>query len=122
MLSVVLGALGAHWLKGKMSEGLLTVENLQSFETGVKYQMYHGLALILIAILGDRFQPGQLNTPGYLMIAGTILFSFSIYFLSTKGITGFSNLKFLGPITPAGGLLMIAGWIMLIISAFKNLE
>ncbi len=121
LLSVVLGALGAHWLKSKVSEGLITPENLQSFETGVKYQMYHGLALILLAIISERIISSQLNYAGNLMIAGTILFSFSIFFLATKGITGLSNLRFLGPVTPIGGLLMISGWIMLIIAALKKL-
>lgn len=121
LLSVVLGALGAHWLKSKVSEGLITPDNLQSFETGVKYQMYHGLALILLAIISERIISSQLNYAGNLMIAGTILFSFSIFFLATKGITGLSNLRFLGPVTPIGGLLMISGWIMLIIAALKKL-
>lgn len=121
LLSVVLGALGAHWLKGKMNEGLLTPENLQSFETGVKYQMYHGLALLVLAVIAERISSSQISYAGYLMITGTILFSYSIFFLSTKGITGFNNLRFLGPVTPLGGLLMIAGWAMVIIAAMKRI-
>jgi uncharacterized membrane protein YgdD (TMEM256/DUF423 family) len=121
-ISVIFGALGAHWLKGKVSEGLLTPENLQSFETGVKYQMYHGLALILVAIVSERITAPQFNYAGNLFIIGTILFSFSIYFLSTKGISGLTNLKFLGPVTPLGGLLMIAGWMMFIIGVAKRIN
>jgi uncharacterized membrane protein YgdD (TMEM256/DUF423 family) len=120
-IAVILGALGAHWLKGKVSEGLMTPDNLLSFETGVKYQIYHGLALILIAILAITFPALNVKTAGYLFIIGTILFSGSIYFLATKGISGL-NVRFLGPITPIGGLLMISGWFVLLFSAIKNIR
>lgn len=118
-LAVILGALGAHWLRSKVDQGILTTDNLLSFETGVKYQIYHGIALILVAILFEKTGSPQLNSAGWLFIAGTICFSFSIYFLATKGLTGL-NVRFLGPITPIGGLLLISGWIMMIISFLKK--
>jgi uncharacterized membrane protein YgdD (TMEM256/DUF423 family) len=121
-IAVILGALGAHWLKGKITEGLMTTDNLMSFEVGVKYQIYHGLALILLAILASVFPALNVKTAGYLFIIGTILFSGSIYFLSTKGVSGIENLRFLGPVTPLGGLLMISGWFSLIYSAIKHIN
>lgn len=121
-LAVVLGALGAHFLRKKMELGFLTEYNLHSFDRGVTYQMYHGIALILVFLLQDKISASYTNPAGWLFFAGIICFSFSIYFLSTKGLTGFSNLKFLGPVTPVGGLLFIAGWITLLTGAFKTLK
>ena len=118
-IAVMIGALGAHALKAKLQTGEITADQLASFETAVKYQMYHAFLLIIIFILQTKFPVKLLQTSGYLIIAGTILFSGSIYILTTKNVLGLANVSFLGPITPIGGLLLIAGWISLFISALK---
>lgn len=113
MLSVILGAFGAHALKK-----ILTVERLESFETGVRYQMYAAFFLLIAGYI-LKFETSSEKWVSILMIAGTMLFSFSIYFLSLQDYWGI-NLKFLGPITPLGGLLMILSWGMLILYFIKN--
>ncbi len=113
MLSVILGAFGAHALKK-----ILSVERLESFETGVRYQMYAAFFLLIIGYI-LKFDTSSQKWISIMMIAGTMLFSFSIYFLSLQDYLG-ANLKFLGPITPLGGLLMILSWGMLIFYFAKN--
>lgn len=105
-LSIILGAFGAHALKKK-----LTSEQLTSFETGVKYQMYHAIVLLLV---GFNFQSNLGNTSLFFII-GTILFSFSIYGLVLSDAFG-KKMKFLGPITPIGGLCLLIGWVLLLIN------
>lgn len=106
MLAIILGAFGAHALKKKAS-----ASQLASFETGVKYQMYHA---ILLLVLGYNF---SYNSPieDWIIICflvGTFLFSFSIYGLVLSDIAG-KKWRFLGPITPLGGLLLTIGWALL---------
>ena len=113
LLSVILGAFGAHALKK-----VLSVEKLQSFETGVKYQMYSALFLLIVGYI-LKFESPSEKWISILMIAGTFLFSMSIYFLSFSEVWN-TNLKFLGPITPIGGLLMIISWAMLIFYFVKT--
>ncbi|MDQ1097509.1 MULTISPECIES: DUF423 domain-containing protein [Chryseobacterium] len=113
MLSVILGAFGAHALKK-----ILSVERLESFETGVRYQMYAAFFLLIVGYI-LKFETTSEKWVSILMIAGTILFSFSIYLLSLQDYLG-ANLKFLGPITPLGGLMMILSWGMLIWYFAKN--
>lgn len=113
MLSVILGAFGAHALKK-----ILSVERLESFETGVRYQMYAAFFLLIAGYI-LKFETSSEKWISILMIAGTMLFSFSIYFLSMQDYLG-ANLKFLGPVTPLGGLLMILSWGMLILYFAKN--
>lgn len=113
LLSVVLGAFGAHALKK-----VLSVEKLTSFETGVRYQMYSALFLLIVGYI-LKFETPSEKWISILMIAGTFIFSFSIYLLAFNGISGM-NFKFLGPITPIGGLLMIISWAMLIFYFLKN--
>ncbi|WP_426279250.1 DUF423 domain-containing protein [Chryseobacterium sp. S-02] len=113
MLSVILGAFGAHALKK-----ILSVERLESFETGVRYQMYAAFFLLIIGYI-LKFETSSEKWTSILMIAGTLLFSVSIYFLSLQDYLG-ANLKFLGPITPLGGLLMILSWLMLIFHFAKG--
>lgn len=113
MLSVILGAFGAHALKK-----ILSVERLESFETGVRYQMYAAFFLLIAGYI-LKFDTSSQKWISILMIAGTMLFSFSIYFLSLQDYLG-ANLKFLGPITPLGGLFMILSWLMLIFYFVKN--
>jgi uncharacterized membrane protein YgdD (TMEM256/DUF423 family) len=107
LLSVILGAFGAHAFKK-----ILSVERLESFETGVRYQMYAAFFLLIVGYL-LKFETTSEKWISILMIAGTFLFSVSIYFLSFQDVWGV-NLKFLGPITPLGGLFMILSWAMLI--------
>jgi len=108
-LSVILGAFGAHALKKSFSE-----DQLKSFETGVKYQMYHALVLIICGITFP-FLSGLQNVMAWCFIIGIFLFSFSIYGLTWSSAQG-KKIKVLGPITPLGGLLLVAGWILLTIN------
>lgn len=107
ILSVIFGAFGAHALKKTLSS-----EQLHSFEVGVKYQMYYALLLV---VLGFNFN--TITQPTYWCFTlGIILFSFSIYGLVLSDSKG-KKLRFLGPITPIGGLLLVIGWLLLLISA-----
>ncbi|THF83697.1 DUF423 domain-containing protein [Cohnella fermenti] len=106
LLAVIFGAFGAHMLKETLSE-----DDLKTFETGVRYQMYHGLGILLVALLADRFGSGKsMLWAGRLLLLGVILFSGSLYGLSLTG------LAFFGPITPLGGVSLIAGWLCLILA------
>lgn len=108
-LAVILGAFGAHALKKKFSE-----DQLKSFETGVKYQMYHAIMLIICGIVFPFRETGQ-NLTAWFFIIGIVLFSFSIYGLTyTSSIN--KKIKILGPITPIGGLFLIIGWILFTIN------
>lgn len=111
--SVILGAFGAHAFKK-----ILPAEKLISFETGVKYQMYHALLLVAIGLF-MQFQTTLEKSAAWCIIGGTFVFSVSIYLLSFADHWG-TNLKWLGPITPIGGLLMITGWALLIIYFLKR--
>jgi uncharacterized membrane protein YgdD (TMEM256/DUF423 family) len=106
MLAIIFGAFGAHKLKKIMSPELL-----QSFETGVKYQIYHAIVLLILG-LNLEFKSSIETWIAFCFIIGTILFSFSIYGLSLSAAKE-KKLKFLGPITPIGGLLLVAGWGLL---------
>ncbi|MGZ5187835.1 MAG: DUF423 domain-containing protein [Kaistella sp.] len=113
LLSVILGAFGAHALKK-----ILSVEKLTSFETGVRYQMYSALFLLIVGYI-LKFETPAEKWISILMIAGTFIFSFSIYLLAFNDVSSI-NFKFLGPITPLGGLMMIISWAMLIFYFLKN--
>lgn len=105
--AIIFGAFGAHALKKKLTSDLL-----QSFETGVKYQMYHAIVLLLLGFQLDAST--TINTYIiYAFIIGVILFSFSIYGLVLSSAKN-KKLKFLGPITPLGGLFLTVGWAMLL--------
>ena len=108
-LAVTLGAFGAHTLNE-----LLTTEKLNSFETGVRYQFYHSLALLIIGLNANKLNATALI--GKFMLVGIVFFSFSIYLLSLQELIGI-NLSILGPITPIGGGLLMISWLILI---FKN--
>jgi len=101
--AIVLGAFGAHALKK-----VLSVEQLQSFEVGVRYQMYHALFLLFIGVFAFLNEKERLLI-FWLTILGVLFFSGSIYLLATNGITNLKT-KFLGPVTPIGGLLLISAW------------
>lgn len=111
-LGIILGAFGAHALKKIFSE-----DQLKNFETGVKYQMYHALLLVVLGFniqLVTQYQ----NLIYYALTWGILLFSFSIYGLCISSTLN-KKLKFLGPITPIGGLLLLLGWILLILNSIN---
>jgi len=112
MIAIILGAFGAHALKK-----VLTVEQLSTFETGVKYQMYHALFLLFIGLssISEKTKK-QITT---LIVSGVVLFSGSIYILSTKDISGI-DIKAFGIVTPIGGLLLIVGWFWLFLTFFRK--
>jgi uncharacterized membrane protein YgdD (TMEM256/DUF423 family) len=112
-LAIVLGAFGAHALKK-----VLNTDQLNSFEVGVRYLMYHALFLLFVGTM-QHITIEQKMVVFYLTVFGTILFSGSIFFLTTMPITKL-NVKFLGPITPIGGLLLLAAWFWLFIIYFKK--
>ncbi len=117
-LAVAFGAFGAHGLKSYLVNEQITPEQLNAFDTGVKYQMYHTLAILTVLIL-DKLNPSKLlNFCYYLFLWGIVLFSGSLYLLSTRNITGMHWLKILGPITPIGGILFVFAWILLAANYF----
>lgn len=109
-LAVVAGAFGAHALKTHLSE-----EMLQTWKTAVDYHIYHALGLLLIGVLAVVEPSLYLKWPAILLLAGIVLFSGSLYAMALSGI------KFLGAITPIGGLSFIAGWIVLLVMVWKKL-
>ncbi|MDO6559515.1 DUF423 domain-containing protein [Paraglaciecola chathamensis] len=111
MLAVILGAFAAHGLKNQLSEQLLVV-----FQTGVQYQMYHSLGLILLVLTAQFMPSAQLVWSAGFMSAGIVLFSGSLYLLANTGI------KWFGPVTPIGGLCFIIAWGLFIFAAFKGLK
>ena len=113
-LAVTLGAFGAHTLNE-----LLTTEKLTSFETGVRYQFYHSLALLIIGLNANKLNATALI--GKFMLIGIVFFSFSIYLLSLQELIGI-NLSILGPITPIGGLLLMISWLILIFKNYKKTQ
>lgn len=113
-LAVIFGAFGAHALKARLSP-----DRLLSYQTAVTYQFYHTLALLAIGIWWQQQSSATfLSTVAWCWLAGVILFSGSIYLLSTQEITHIS-FGFLGPVTPLGGLCFIAGWLLLFWNLFK---
>ena len=107
-LGVALGAFGAHGLKG-----MLSADMLANFETGVRYQMYHALALLAVAWAIAQWHNRLLVIGGWLFVVGIIIFSGSLYVLSLTG------LRWLGAITPIGGVALIAGWGCLAVAALR---
>lgn len=114
MIAVLGGAFGAHALKE-----ILSPEHLASFNTGVRYQMIHAVVLFCLFLLGLKFEMKQFKIATTLIFWGVILFSGSIYILTLKNIIGLEALKFAGPITPIGGLLIITGWLFILLGALK---
>jgi len=112
-LAVILGAFGAHGL-----EKLVDADAIQSYETGVRYQMYHALFLLILANTNFVSEKKK-SIIFYLITLGVILFSFSIFLLATNDLTSF-DFKKIGLLTPLGGLLLILGWIVLGFRALKR--
>ena len=114
-LSVILGAFGAHALKQLISD-----KNLQTFETSVRYQFYHVIALFITGILYKDFTNNYLQWAGRLFCLGISLFSGSLYLLSFIELTNMSGLKWVGAITPVGGVCFITGWLLLALGISKK--
>ena len=108
-LAVLLGAFGAHALKKVLSPDMLAI-----YKTGVEYQFYHALGLLLIGVIGFHIRSKYIQWAGLFISIGIIIFSGSLYVLTLSGI------KALGAITPIGGLSFVAGWIFLAITIWKR--
>ncbi len=113
LIAVVLGAFAAHGLRSA-----LIVSSLESFQTGVRYQMYHAFFLFVVGLL-PQLTPAQKNRLFWLTITGVVLFSVSIYLLSSNTLTPI-DFGFLGPITPIGGLFLISVWGVLVVYLLKK--
>ena len=114
MLSVVLGAFGAHAL-----ENAIEPEQLETFEIGVRYQFYHALALIGVGLLSYWRKAKLLPWAGWLFVIGILLFSGSIYLLALRELLQI-DIGWVGPITPIGGTLFIIGWALFLISTYQD--
>jgi len=108
-IAVAAGAFGAHALRARLPADLLAV-----FETGARYQMYHALALLAVAWASNHWPGTPLRLAGWLFIGGTLLFSGSLYLLALTGA------RWLGAVTPLGGLLFLAGWAAVAIGVAKG--
>ncbi len=108
-MSVAAGAFGAHGLKSRISTEMLTV-----FETGARYQMYHALALMVVAWAAGRWPGTVTSSAGWLFMAGIVLFSGSLYVMALTGV------RWLGAVTPLGGLAFLAGWLCLAWAALRG--
>jgi len=116
-IGVSFGALGAHTLKTKITPDLL-----HGFETAVTYQMYHLLAMLAVVILNQTYTHKYLKWAFNFFLWGIVCFSGSLYLLCTRSLFGADWLKFLGPITPIGGVLFIAGWLFLAFSVVRKTQ
>jgi uncharacterized membrane protein YgdD (TMEM256/DUF423 family) len=108
-LAVAIGAFAAHGLKARLS-----ADNLSIFETGVRYQMYHALALLGVAYAAQRWGGGLPATAGVAFLVGMVLFSGSLYVLSISGV------KVLGAVAPLGGLAFLTGWVCIGLAAWRG--
>jgi uncharacterized membrane protein YgdD (TMEM256/DUF423 family) len=113
---VAFGAFGAHGLEKLTTDSKI----LHGFQTGAQYQLYHALALLAVAILYEKFPVKAMKWAGYSFIAGIILFSGSLYLLTFLKIQESSAVKFVGPITPLGGICFIAGWLLLLVAVARK--
>ena len=116
-IAVALGAFGAHGLKK-----IVPAETVQAFQTGVQYQMYHALALLLTGLLYEKCHQKFARVAGVLFMIGIILFSGSLYLLTAGKAAETASLDKAGIITPFGGVAFIAGWLFLFLAAIKKTE
>ena len=114
-IAVALGAFGAHGLKK-----IVAVETIQTFQTGVQYQMYHAFALLLTGLLYEKCYQKFVRIAGILFIIGITLFSGSLYLLTAGKAAETTSLDKAGIITPFGGVAFIAGWLFLFVAAMKK--
>ena len=111
--AVIMGAFGAHLLSD-----MLSTDALQSFEVGVRYQFFHGMALLFLSLTANPKK--FINRTALLFIIGTLLFSISIYLLSLSTMYGDTGLPaIMGPVTPMGGLMLILGWLNLLVGYLR---
>jgi uncharacterized membrane protein YgdD (TMEM256/DUF423 family) len=115
-LAVALGAFGAHGLERVTGDEKI----LHGYQTGVQYQIYHALALLATGILYEKFASRNLKWAAQCFITGILLFSGSLYLITFLKIQGSTALKFAGPITPLGGVFLIAGWLFLLLALHKK--
>jgi uncharacterized membrane protein YgdD (TMEM256/DUF423 family) len=109
LLGVAAGAFAAHGLKAHLS-----ADNLDIWQTGARYHIYHALALFAVAFAATRWQSSLISTAGWLFVAGVAVFAGSLYLLAV------TNVKWLGAITPIGGLCFLAGWACLALGALRG--
>lgn len=114
-LAVGLGALGAHGL-----EKIATPKQVTTYQTGVQYQMYHALALILVGLLSDRIYNSFVSSAGWLFVAGIVLFSGSLYLIVSMQTMNKAIPTAIGMLTPIGGVFFIAGWACLLVGLLKK--
>ena len=119
---VALGAMCAHFLKSKVTDGTITTDQLNGFETGVKYHMLHAIVMLVIVLLSKTSQNKYFNWAFNLFFVGIFLFSGSLYFLCTRHLFGAEWLKILGPVTPIGGVCLILGWLCLSIASLNSVK
>lgn len=111
LLAVMIGAFGAHGLKGRITTDLMAI-----FQTGVQYHFYHALALLLVGIMMLQFpQVTLLKLSGWLLVAGMVIFSGSLY------VMALTDIKWLGAITPIGGVAFIVGWLTMAIAIYNHI-
>lgn len=115
MLAVILGAFGAHGL-----EKILSANQIDTFETGVRYHFYHTFALLIACLLSSKHPTKLLLWAARCFIIGILLFSGSIYLLACREVLGIESWWFLGPLTPIGGTFFIIGWILVFLNVFKE--
>lgn len=116
-LAVILGAFGAHGLKK-----IVPPETVGTFQTGVQYQMYHALALLLVGMLFEKADNGLMRWAGICFIIGILLFSGSLYLITLLKAKNTVGLSGIGIITPIGGLFFVAGWLMMLVGFWKSLK
>nr|MBS0038120.1 DUF423 domain-containing protein [Saprospiraceae bacterium] len=117
LIAVVFGAFSAHGLEGRIDDSAL-----QSFNTAVEYQFYHVLAVIALCFAPETYRQNLIKLTIHFFLLGIVIFCGSIYILSTQGAVHHMDVSFLGPITPIGGTVLIAGWFVLIVSAIPKRE
>ena len=114
LTGVVLGAFAAHTLESRLS-----ADQISSFQTGVRYQFYHAVALLFLGLWSQNYAHKYLRVSSLLFIVGIFLFSGSIYLLNCRELLNVTHWKWLGPITPLGGTCFILGWGILMAAAIK---
>lgn len=114
-IAVALGALGAHWLKTRLGPDQLT-----GFETGVRYHLMHVLAMFVCVMLSEQIQSRFIRYAQTFFFWGIILFSGSIYLLTTRFLLDAPWLSVLGPITPLGGICLITGWVLIAVAGITK--
>jgi uncharacterized membrane protein YgdD (TMEM256/DUF423 family) len=113
---VALGAFGAHGLQNVTSDEKI----LHIFQTAVQYQMYHALALLAAGMMYEKFSNKWIKWAGACFITGIILFSGSLYLLTLLKLQGSTTVRFIGPVTPLGGIFFIIGWLFLLMGVVKK--